>query len=75
MKTRQWCTVLLTVVVAAVIAGCGERPQVVEYKKGQYQGKTDARPWDSAQFKGDKQAWELALRQRNQTQNEYQRTQ
>ncbi len=75
MSARHFCSVLLAVVAGAVNAGCGERPQVVEYKKGQYQGKTDAQPWDSAQFKGDKQAWESALRQRNQAQNEYQRTQ
>ena len=68
---------LIGIVIAAVlgIAACGERPQVIEYKKGQYQGKSDTRPWESAEFKGDKQAWESALRQRNQAQNEYKRTQ
>jgi hypothetical protein len=27
-----------------VLAGCGERPQVVDYKQGQYQGKPDQPP-------------------------------
>ena len=56
------------------LAACGERPQVVEYKQGAYQGKSDARPWEGGQFAGNKQAWENALQNRNQTQNEYKRT-
>lgn len=65
---------LSAIAVAGVVAGCGERPQVIEYKQGQYQGKPDQRPWDAAQFKGDQRAWELALKDRAQTQNEYKRT-
>ena len=60
--------------LTVVIAGCGERPQVIDYKQGQYQGKPDSRPWDNAPFKGDQKAWELALKDRAQTQNEYKRT-
>lgn len=71
MKTR-----LLTLFALAGILGlsaCGERPQIVEYKQGQYQGKADTRPWEAPAFKGDKLAWENALRNRNQAQNEYKR--
>jgi len=59
--------------VALGLAACGERPQVITYKQGSYQGKPDARPWDNAPFKGDQRAWELALKDRAQTQNEYKR--
>jgi hypothetical protein len=52
-------------------AGCGEKPTVTVYKQGQYQGKPDGRPWDNAQFKGDKAAWERAIKARNTGQNEY----
>jgi hypothetical protein len=67
---------LLTLLSLAGIFGlvaCGERPQIVEYKQGKYQGKADTRPWEAAAFKGDKLAWENALRNRNQLQNEYKR--
>jgi hypothetical protein len=53
--------------------GCGERPNVTVYKQGQYQGKPDKQPWDNDQFKGDKLAWETAIKQRNEGQNEYSR--
>ena len=56
------------------LAACGERPQVIEYKQGKYQGKPDQPPWDSAKFNGNKSEWELAIKQRNQNQNEYRRT-
>ena len=59
--------------LAAVAAGCGEKPSVTVYKQGQYQGKPDKQPWDNDQFKGDKLAWENAIKQRNQGQNEYSR--
>jgi hypothetical protein len=55
------------------LAGCGERPQVIQYKQGKYQGKPDQPAWDSAKFNGDRTAWELAIKQRNQNQNEYNR--
>ena len=66
---------LVGVVLAAAfaLAACGERPQVITYKQGSYQGKPDSRPWDNAPFKGDQRAWELALKDRAQTQNEYKR--
>jgi hypothetical protein len=68
---------------AAVLAGCGEREQVVVYKQGKYQGKPDAKPWDSDPgaavytpqkwTKGDQTSWENALKARNMSQNEYTR--
>ncbi len=60
-------------VFVAVAAGCGENTSVTVYKQGQYQGKPDKRPWDNDQFKGDKTAWETAIKARNDGQNEYSR--
>ena len=54
-----------------VAAGCGEKSSVTVYKQGQYQGKPDKQPWDNNQFKGDKEAWEKAVKARNLGQNEY----
>jgi major membrane immunogen (membrane-anchored lipoprotein) len=56
-----------------LLAGCGEKQPVTVYKQGQYQGKPDKQPWDNAQFKGDKLAWENAIKARNGNQNEYAR--
>ena len=67
---------VLALAVAAVlpfaVAGCGEQ-QVTVYKQGQYQGKPDKQPWDNDQFKGDRGAWENAVKTRNLGQNEYHR--
>jgi len=67
-------------VVAAGLAACGERDQVVVYKQGKYQGKPDTLPWDndpaaslhttSKWTKGDQTSWESAIRTRNLYQNE-----
>lgn len=56
------------------LAGCGEKQAVTVYKQGQYQGKPDKQPWDNAMFKGDRAAWEKAVKARNNGQNEYTRT-
>ncbi len=56
-----------------LLAGCGEQQPVTVYKQGQYQGKPDTRPWDNAQFKNDRAAWENAIKARNGAQNEYAR--
>ncbi len=74
----------VVVLFASLVSGCGERSQVVDYKSGKYQGKTDAKPWESepgaAPYTtskwtgGDKTSWETAIRTRNQSQNEYNRT-
>jgi len=68
--------VRLLVVVAAsaaglALAGFGERPQVVNYKQGKYQGKPDTPPYAAAPFNGNKQQWESAVDTRAQAQNEY----
>ena len=57
--------------IGGVAAGCGEKTTVTVYKQGQYQGKPDQQPWDSSMFKGDKLAWEKAIKARNLGQNEY----
>ena len=66
---------LISVAMAAVFAvsACGERPQVVNYKQGKYQGKPDTAAYASAPWNGNKQEWEQALATRNQNQNEYKR--
>lgn len=67
---------LAAVIMSALVGGlaaCGERPQDITYKQGSYQGKPDMRPWDNEPFKGDQKAWELALKDRAQAQNEYKR--
>ena len=65
---------LLAIAVAAGVvfaaAGCGESAQVTVFKQGQYQGKPDKDPWDNDKFKGDKMAWETAIKARNDIQNE-----
>ncbi|MEO8974341.1 MAG: hypothetical protein ABI552_01080 [Casimicrobiaceae bacterium] len=55
------------------IAGCGERPQVANYKQGTYSGKPDTRPYDRAPWNGNREQWINDLRQRAQAQNEYKR--
>ena len=57
------------------LAACSEVPQVAVYEQGQYRGKTDARPWEGGEFKGDRAAWEKALKERSRGQNEYNRIQ
>lgn len=64
---------VLTAIVG--LAACGEYSQVANYKPGSYQGKSDTRPWEGGQFAGNRQAWENALANRNQAQNEYKRVQ
>lgn len=55
------------------LTACGEKEQVVVYKQGKYQGKSDGKPWDNPSFGGDKAKWEGSIRARNQNQNEYKR--
>jgi len=58
---------------ALALFACGERPQVVNYKQGTYQGKPDTPPYASAPFNGNEQQWDNAIRTRNVAQNEYKR--
>ena len=53
------------------VAACGERPQVIQYKQGTYQGKPFTQPSQNAPYNGDKAAWERTVAQRAQGQNEY----
>ena len=65
---------LLVVAAGALaLAACGERPQVVNYKQGTYQGKPDTPPFASAPFNGNEKEWDNAIRTRNIAQNEYKR--
>ncbi|HUL91390.1 MAG TPA: hypothetical protein VLV56_03485 [Burkholderiales bacterium] len=71
--------------VAVGLPACGEREQVIVYKQGKYQGKPDAKPWESDPSAslytsskwtaGDKTSWESAVKTRNLSQNEYNRVQ
>ncbi|HTR58057.1 MAG TPA: hypothetical protein VMM27_07770 [Casimicrobiaceae bacterium] len=60
--------------VALGLTGCGDRPQVVQYKQGTYQGKPDTPPYQNPPYNGDRAAWERAQATRAQNQNEYKRT-
>jgi hypothetical protein len=64
----------LLFMLPAMLVGCGEYKQAVEYRDGGYQGKQDERPWDSERFMHDPSAWRQVLHERNQRQNEYGRT-
>ena len=68
----------LLMVAGVALLGLGlvacEKSQVVTYKQGKYQGKTDTKPWDNEQFKGDQAAWEKAMKQRQLSQNDYKRS-
>jgi hypothetical protein len=68
---KKALAIAAAVALVGVVAGCGEKTAVTVYKQGQYQGKPDNRPWDNDQFKGDKAAWEKAVKSRNLGQNEY----
>ena len=61
------------VALALVLAGCGERPQVINYKQGTYQGKPDTPAFNNPPFNGNKQQWDNAIETRMQAQNEYAR--
>ena len=70
---RRALVMIAVMALAGVGAGCGESTNVTVYKQGQYQGKLDKQPWDNDQFKGDKVAWENAIKKRTDGQNEYSR--
>ncbi len=72
-KLTHWSAIAGAAMAALMIAGCGERPQVVEFKQGTYQGKPDEPPYAAAPFNGNKDAWERDIRSRTQNQNEYKR--
>ena len=67
------CAVAIAVMAVIALAGCGERPQVINYKQGTYQGKPDTPPYSNSPFNGNKSEWDKAMATRNQNQNEYKR--
>ena len=58
---------------AFFLAGCGEINQQEKTQKI-YAGKKDEKPYEGQQFGADRTKWEVALKQRGQSQNEYLRT-
>ena len=73
-RTTRIAMLAIGAMTALMLAGCGERPQVIDYKQGTYQGKPDQPPYAAAPFNGDKDKWERDIRARTQNQNEYRRT-
>jgi hypothetical protein len=71
MTSAHNAFLLAAAAAALVLAGCGERPQVVNYKQGKYSGKPDQAPYSSAPYNGNKQQWESEVNNRAQAQNEY----
>ena len=77
--TRLAAVLLLGLVVASGLAGCGEKPQTALYKDGKFRGKPDMRPWENTPAaygspdwkKGDQASWDIKVRDRAMTQNEY----
>jgi hypothetical protein len=78
MSTGKLKSIALAMLAGGALLGlsaCSEVPQVTVYEQGQYRGKADARPWEGGEFKGDRAAWEKALKERSRGQNEYNRIQ
>ncbi len=63
----------VVMVLPLLLTGCGEKPSVTVYKKGEYQGRGDTQPWAGEPFKGDRLAWERAIKARSNNQSEYSR--
>lgn len=58
----------------ALLTGCGEYKQSVDYEDGGYQGKKDERVWESERFMHEPSVWKQMINERTQRQNEYVRT-
>jgi hypothetical protein len=71
--TKRLVIAICAALVSLGLVAC-EKSQVITYKQGKYQGKTDTKPWDNEQFKGDQAAWERVMKARQLSQNEYKRT-
>jgi hypothetical protein len=69
----RFSAVAIATIAVIALAGCGERPQVITYKQGTYQGKPDTPPYSNAPFNGNRSEWDKAIATRNQNQNEYKR--
>jgi len=72
-RLTHYCLIACGAMAAMMLAGCGERPQVIDYKQGKYQGKPDEPPYAAAPFNGDQAKLEAEVRSRTQNQNEYKR--
>ena len=72
-RVTHWATLTCAAMAALMLAGCGERPQVIDYKQGKYQGKPDEPPYAAAPFNGNQAKWDSEIRNRTQNQNEYKR--
>jgi hypothetical protein len=72
-RLGHYAVIACSAMAVLMLAGCGERPQVIEYKQGKYQGKPDEPPFKAAPFNGDQAKWESEIRSRTQNQNEYKR--
>jgi hypothetical protein len=72
-RFRLWLAGAAVALPIVALSGCGESTDVTVFKKGEYQGRQDTLPWGGEPFKGDKAAWEAALRARNKGQDEYAR--
>ena len=80
---KRALVLLGAIALAAGLAACGERDQVVVYKQGKYQGKPDGQPWNSDSpvaelrggkwTKGDRNSWEDQIKQRQLAQHEHKR--
>ena len=68
---RTLALTAVAVLAIAGFAGCGESRDVTVYKQGQYQGKPDNLPWQSAPFNNNQTEWEKVIKARNNAQNEY----
>jgi len=68
---RPVAVTLVASAFAFALAACGERPQVVNYKQGTYQGKPDTPPYANAPYDNKREEWERAIHARQQAQSEY----
>jgi hypothetical protein len=74
---------VLAFALLAALAGCGEREQAAEFKRGKYQGKPDSQPWTNAPVAaelrggtwktGDRTSWEESIKNRQLAQHEHKR--
>ena len=62
---------IAAIAVSLALSACGERPQVINYKQGHYQGKPDTPAYSNPPFNGNRQQWENHIATRTQEQNEY----
>ena len=74
MRGRTFVIAAAVSIAALGLAACSQNEPTTTAQKT-YQGKPDARPWDSPEWGGDQTKWERAIQTRTMNQNEYTRTQ